>query len=369
MKTTILKYGRRAKAMLHKLHNELRWATAFETFHCDPMEAFQRLSEAAPCPGTSAITDNQVGPAKYDLTIIVPAYNSEKWLRECVDSILNQETQYTFQAVFVDDGSQDGTAEILDGYADDPRVLVIHQENKGHSGARNTALKRLRSRYVLFVDSDDILLPGAVERLLSTAYINDADVVEGSAYAFNDADRLYEMPKENHVHTRENLIGAPWAKVISAQLMSRLEFPMGYLYEDTIMAMLVFPQAKVISTISDEVYGYRIHPASITQTHTAELNRVHSFWIMLLLKEHQKELGINIGYADYRMIMRHIIFTYRRCILLPEEIKKLIFICTRAFLLEQYGGLCNTQDEYYRLSQALQNHEYGKYCVLCEIFN
>lgn len=366
MKDSVLKFARRIKTALRRLRNELRWAMATETFSCDPEEALQKLAQVAPSPGSSAITDNQIGPAKYDLAVIVPAYNAEKWIHACVDSILSQETSYTYQVILVDDGSKDRTPEILDSYADDPGVLVIHQENKGHSGARNTALKRVQSKYIMFVDSDDLLLPGSIEKLLKTAYTNGADIVEGSAYAFDDSGRLYDMRKKNCAHTTEGLIGTPWAKVISAQLMAHLEFPMGYLYEDTIMAFLVFRMAKKISTIEDEVYAYRIHPGSITQKHTAELNRVHSFWIMLLMHDHMKELGIPKNYDSYRMTMRHIVFTYRRAVLLPEEVKKLIFSCSKAFILEHYANHSCTRDEYYRLSQALKNDQYGKYCVLCE---
>lgn len=357
---------RRGKALMRKLCNNIRWALATETFCCDPEDALQKLAEIAPSPGTSAITDNQIGSVNSDLTIIVPAYNAQRWIHECVDSILSQKTNYTYQVILVDDGSKDGTPEALDSYAEDPRVLVIHQENRGHSGARNTALKLVQSKYIMFVDSDDRLLPGAIEVLLNVAYSNYADIVEGNGYCFDDQGILGPIKKTSHSVSKEDLWGGPCLKVISSHLFARLQFPMGYLYEDTIMAMLVFPLAENTISIPDNVYGYRIHSDSITQTHTAEMNRVHSFWIMLLLDDHQKELGIPRDYANYRMIMRHIIFTYRRCILLPDHVKRLIFTCTGAFLFENYGEYCNTHDEYYRLSKALRCGQFGRYCVLCE---
>ena len=358
----IKKYGRPIKAALRNLYHYLRWAVASETYLCNPEEAFQKLSELAPSPGTSAVTDNHIGPKIFDLTIIVPAYNAEKWLYECVESILNQKTQFTFQVIFVDDGSKDRTPEILDSYAGDHRVVVIHQENKGHSGARNVALKQINSKYVMFVDSDDVLLPGAIEKLLREAFTQDADIVEGNGYRFDQNGRLGHVKHQ----ASKQIWGGPWLKVIRSELLKHLHFPDGYLYEDTIISTLLVPIAKKVVTIPDEVYGWRIHPASITQNHTAELNRVHSFWIMLQVHEDMKKLGLEKDYESYRRTMHHIVFTYRRCILLPEHIKKLIFVCTDSFVRDNYGEYLNTRDEYYKLARALQDGQYGKYIVFCE---
>lgn len=360
---TIKKYGRPVKAGLRNLYHNLRWAAASEKYHCDPNEAFQKLSAQAPSPGTSAITENHIGTKLYDLTIIVPAYNAEKWLRECAESILNQETQYSFRTIFVDDGSSDRTPEILDSYATDPRVMVIHQENRGYSGARNTALKHIQSKYIMFVDSDDILLPGAVEKLLFEAVTRNADIVDGNGYRFDESGRLGLIkPKQKE----SEIWGGPCLKVIRSELLEYLEFPMGYLYEDTMLGTLLIPQAKKVFTVPDEIYGYRIHASSITQKHTAELNRVHSFWIMLQLHEDMNALGLEKNYESYCRTMRHIVFTYRRCVLLPENVKKLIFVCTGAFLEAHYSEYLNTRDRHFKLARALQKHQYGKYCVLCE---
>ena len=362
MNEKLKKCGRFVKAKWRDFRNFLRWTMASETYFCDPEEAFRKLSAVAPSPGTSAITDNHIGPQLFDLTIIVPAYNAEKWLQECVKSILEQKTQYTFQVIFVDDGSKDHTLEILDAYGADPRVVVIHQENKGHSGARNIALKRLKSKYVMFVDSDDILLPEAIEKLLNNAVLQDADIVEGNGFRFDENARLGLIKPQN----RETEIwGGPCLKVIRSELLAHLEFPMGYLYEDTIISTLLVPLAKKIVTIPDEVYGYRIHSSSITQNHTAELNRTHSFWIMLQIHKDMEELGLERNYESYCRTMHHIVFTYRRCILLPEHIKKLIFVCTGAFIRKYYREFLNNHDKYYKLSCALQKYQYGKYCVLC----
>ncbi len=83
-----------------------------------------------------------------------------------MDSILSQETQYTYQVILVDDGSTDSTGSIADEYAADPRVQVIHQANKGFSGARNAGFNHIVGEYIAFVASDDILMSGAIEALM-----------------------------------------------------------------------------------------------------------------------------------------------------------------------------------------------------------
>lgn len=111
------------------------------------------------------------------VSIIVPIYGTEKYLPACIESICKQ-TYKKLQIILVDDNSPDRCPEICDAYAEkDPRIMVIHQENKGVSGARNTGIHHATGEYIMFVDSDDELYPDAVNVLLHDAYKYDADIV------------------------------------------------------------------------------------------------------------------------------------------------------------------------------------------------
>ena len=112
------------------------------------------------------------------LSIIVPAYNIEKYLKRCLDSILNQ--SYTnFECIVVNDGSIDGTKSICDEYADkDDRVIVIHQENGGLSVARNNAMKKARGKYISFIDGDDYIMETYCETLINLLEKNNADIAK-----------------------------------------------------------------------------------------------------------------------------------------------------------------------------------------------
>lgn len=111
-----------------------------------------------------------------ELSIIVPVYKVEQYLPKCINSILAQ-TFSDFELILIDDGSPDRCGEICDEYAEkDERVIVIHQENKGVSAARNAGLDIVRGEYIGFVDSDDWIEPEMYERMMATASNNHADV-------------------------------------------------------------------------------------------------------------------------------------------------------------------------------------------------
>ena len=117
----------------------------------NPHTARDILDRYQPKPAGTADGCNTLLDPTCDLQIVVPAYNVEKYLAACMDSILNQQTKYTYKVVLVDDGATDQTPQIADRYADDERVMVIHQENRGLSGARNQALNRLTGKYMSMV--------------------------------------------------------------------------------------------------------------------------------------------------------------------------------------------------------------------------
>lgn len=135
------------------------------------------------------------------VSIIVPIYGAEKYLPACVESICRQ-TYDNLQVILIDDGALDRCPEICDTYAQrDSRITVIHQQNKGVSGARNTGLQNVVGDYVMFIDSDDELYPEAVEILLADAIRYNADIVSATQKIIDrngcvldtNADGTYEV--------------------------------------------------------------------------------------------------------------------------------------------------------------------------------
>lgn len=218
-------------------------------------------------PKSSALCENTiVKPIKHDLLVVIPVYKVERFLDDCLQSVLLQKSKYSYHIVAVNDGSPDRSGEILKRYEDDERVTVINQENKGFSGARNAALKSIDAKYVTFLDSDDLLAPDAIERLMNTAYEYDADIVEGSYQRRTVEGKLFSGEKYQYkgVSSRENLRGYPCMKVIRAEMFQHIHFPEGYWYEDTIMGMLIIPLARKVALIKDDVYYYTYNTDSIS---------------------------------------------------------------------------------------------------------
>ena len=145
--------------------------------------ALKRLHDIHPDVMSSCIRKKPVlicNP-QYDLDVIVPIYNAGQFLRPCLDSIFSQKTKYSYRVICIDDGSSDDSGRILDEeYSSKSNALVIHQENRGHSGARNRALDDLNSRYVTFIDSDDRLPSDDVfETMLDAGLGKDYSLVGG----------------------------------------------------------------------------------------------------------------------------------------------------------------------------------------------
>ena len=124
-------------------------------------EAMDFLHSVHPDNGGSCVNDivPNENRAKYDLDIIIPVYNAAQYVEECVDSVLAQNTRFSFHVTIVNDGSTDSSRDKLKKYENDLRITIIDQRNAGHSGARNSGLANVKGLYVMFVDSDD-RLPG-----------------------------------------------------------------------------------------------------------------------------------------------------------------------------------------------------------------
>ena len=138
------------------------------------------------------------------LTVIVPFYNVESYLAECLDSIISQSFE-DFEVLLVDDGSPDGSRRIAEDYAaQDPRLRLVVQENKGLGAARNHGVREARGHYLTFVDSDDVIPPNAFRKLMVSARESGSDIVVGSVDRFNGA-RRWQPSWVADVHTRSRI--------------------------------------------------------------------------------------------------------------------------------------------------------------------
>lgn len=138
---------------------------------------------------------------KHKFSLIIPAYNVEKYIKKCLDSVLNQ-TYNNYEIIIINDGSTDNTSKILESYKSNKKIKIINQENKGLSNARNTGVSNAKGDYILFIDSDDFIEKELLEILNKT--INDEDLVRFQIRILDETNKIIKEYKEE---TFNNLNG------------------------------------------------------------------------------------------------------------------------------------------------------------------
>jgi len=210
------------------------------------------------------------------VSVIIPVYNTEKYLADCVDSVLRQ-TNADFEVILVDDGSTDTSGQQCDEYATrEERVSAIHQENRGPSAARNAAMAVAVGTFFAFVDSDDWISPDYLETLLALVRDASADMAM-CATVVEDGER---QPPPSFVAGTQCLSGwevleqaealypidtvSQCGKLMRRELWSGLEFPEGRLHEDTFVMPHVIHRASRVACTKQGLYHYRQRPGSTT---------------------------------------------------------------------------------------------------------
>lgn len=215
------------------------------------------------------------------ISVIVPVYNVEKYLEECVESVLAQ-TYTNIEVILVDDGATDSSGQICDRYAEkDDRIRVIHQKNQGLSGARNTGLANAKGEYVYFLDSDDWILPEALQELYVKAKAEDVDVVYFDAFSFADNPEEFEVQQryirkhdyptdtgyivlEEQQKNKEYHSAVPLLFIKRKFLMdNKFFFVQEILYEDMIFTYQVFCSAEKVAQYKSAFYQRRYRSNSI----------------------------------------------------------------------------------------------------------
>ena len=208
------------------------------------------------------------------ISVLVPAYNAEKYLDQCLESIVGQ-TYRHLEIIVVDDGSTDGSGEICDRWAGrDERIRVIRQPNGGHSAARNTALDTMTGELMMMVDSDDVLHPKFVATLLDVLQEYDADIAVADYIAFygnepafpewhNSTPKLYDQQEAlRAVFYQQGLTHSPWGRLFKASLFDGIRFPLGIIYEDLAIIYPLLKRCRCVATIDNVLYGYRQHESN-----------------------------------------------------------------------------------------------------------
>lgn len=203
------------------------------------------------------------------ISIIIPAYNVEKYIGPCIESALSQSFR-DIEVIVVNDGSTDSTPVVIQEFErSDSRVRVVNRENGGQSVARNTALDIARGDWITFLDGDDMLLPGALEILINEAVKTNADLVSGSFVRnlneTKNGKRSIELSPEEallDILYQKYIQPSPWGKLYKKFLFDNLRFRKSILYEDLDLIYRIVAQTNKVIYTDTPVYFYRVTPGS-----------------------------------------------------------------------------------------------------------
>lgn len=218
------------------------------------------------------------------ISIIVPIYNVEEYLKDCLDSIQKQ-TYQNYDCIMINDGSTDSSREIAETYLVDSRFRLINQDNQGLSAARNTGFRNLKeeSSFVAFVDSDDYIDPLFLEKL-AEQISEDVDIIEGTIQSFKEGIyyNLLQIHQDKMVFTTveeklEQLVSqglrtSVFPKLYRKSLLNDNFFPKGFIFEDLAVIPELVTLSKKWVKIQDVLYYYRIREDSITTKAFSEKN-------------------------------------------------------------------------------------------------
>lgn len=250
------------------------------------------------------------------VSIIIPIYNMEKYLKRCLDSVLAQ-TYANTEILLIDDGSTDRSKEIVASYQDS-RIHYYYKENGGQASARNLGLEKMTGEYVIMVDSDDYIHPNLISRCMEEVHIQAVDLVVFTSYNVNQAGNKQYIPRSRGVFILD-AGPVPWNKFYLASLWKDCRFPEDSWYEDLGIVPVVCLKAKHAIIIQDALYYYQVDRED-SQSNQQDPQKFLDVAKMLenvqqelenpgLLKQNQVALAyLYIEHLIYRIVLRKAIY-------------------------------------------------------------
>lgn len=272
------------------------------------------------------------------ISIIIPVYNVERYLNECLDSVCAQSFK-DLEIICVNDGSTDNSLEILNDYGDnDNRIKIITQENNGLGHARNTGLRYATGEYVLFIDSDDLLTSNCLDELYVNAVSNDSDLVIFNFFRFNEyansqtpsglfLDNMFgDVDYNNFTFTYNDIkqhvmdeYFAVWFKLYKKEFLDKfnISFQEGIAYEDVLFQIKCFLYADRMSFLPEFIYNYR---TSNSNSITSDNSKI---WDIVEVADSVEDFLNEMSLKDYfknEFAMFKIIhYNYRMELLVSED--------------------------------------------------
>lgn len=257
------------------------------------------------------------------VSVIIPAYNVEKHIEKCINSVLNQ-TYRDFELIFIDDKSLDQTNDIAKGILESqtliPYKIISKEENEGISSARNTGIETAVGEYVLFIDSDDWIDKQMLQSLINSATSENAEIVVSrvrQVYESSDTTEVLKSVNPGILSGEQAVLElfkgrfhAHICKMLFAKsLFHNIRFPVGVVYEDMLMVPYIFSAANKVCFIDDVMYNYLQRLGSITKSFNPNIINVCERLIEMesdfkyLRSEDKKKSLIRYIYLGYLILV------------------------------------------------------------------
>jgi glycosyltransferase involved in cell wall biosynthesis len=238
------------------------------------------------------------------LSIIVPVYNVLPYIRQCVDSLLNQ-TIGDFEIILIDDGSTDGTAKVLEEYAENypEKVILKRVDNGGQGRARNVAIEMAKGDFLGFIDSDDWIAPDMYEKLYNRAVEANADIaVCDWLEKFQDGREivLSSCVQEHWL----SAAGSACNKIFRRSIIGEVRFPAGLWYEDFYFSAMLMLKAKGIEYVREPLYFYRQSENSTMRNNNSAKN-LDMLTVLDMLEKYMVPNGFNNEFEFF--IINHVL--------------------------------------------------------------
>ena len=286
------------------------------------------------------------------ITIVVPIYNVEKYLKQCLESLISQ-TYKNIEIILINDGSTDGSKKICEEFAKkDTRIIVINQKNSGLSAARNTGINNANGKYITFVDADDYVSNYYIEKLYNAIKKQKSQIAQCDIQKVDSNGKFikkmgYEqetiktykdmiIDMMNDMHWIENVVVGN--KIYEIGLFKNIKFPLNKIHEDEFVTYKLYYLTKKISIVNESLYYYRQTNNSIMEKKYKIKNldgleaikeRMNFFY-----EENEKELhGITIKFyieqirVNYIKLKKYVSNSKNICMEIKKEYNKYYLKC------------------------------------------
>lgn len=241
------------------------------------------------------------------VSVVIPVYNSEKYIGKCLDSIMNQ-TYKDIEIIVINDGSKDNSQKIINEYAKKySNIIAIEQENMGVSKTRNKAIEIAKSEYIMFIDNDDYIDKDYIEIHLNEIEKNNLDIVISGYRRPNNKGKIVRVLKLKDTEWSKMMLLTPWAKIYRKQFITEnnIKFLPNNIGEDiyfNLQAMLLTDKIKILDYIG---YNWFYNTDSVSNTSQRNFKNIKVFY--LLDECYNKLQELNLLEEKYEIIEMHFI--------------------------------------------------------------